>query len=350
MNCAKHLAAATLSLLGTLSGAAWGAAPSALSGQQVLNQFNLVTLGNATMNSHVDGRSFIGGTLNSNGAVFSMHPNDMPASDYAGLTVLGNASSGSMNVTAGGATVLGNLANANINNGAVVVGGNASNSNFNGSGGAYVAGSSSGVNRNSGNLSSTDAAAKLAIAQSTNMAAVLNQTSDQLKALASTGSSWTVNGNKVTFNAVADSNGLAVFDLSNADYLLGLGEFEFNYGSATTVVFNSDITGGTIAANFLGGSAQTIATKTLWNFYDATSLTIARQFGGSILATDAALTVNGNIEGGVFVSSLAAQTDEIHEQAFTGTLPTQVSAVPEPATWALMAGGLLLLPRLRRRA
>ena len=70
--------------------AAHASAAAPLSAQQILTQFNLVTLGNATSNNQqVDGRSFIGGSLN--GGVFGARPGAMGTSDYAGLTVMGSA-------------------------------------------------------------------------------------------------------------------------------------------------------------------------------------------------------------------------------------------------------------------
>ena len=327
-------------------------AGTALTAGEVLNQFNLVTLGDATIYSHVDGRSYIGGDLTGNGAVFAMHPNDMPSSSFAGLTVDGSASG--LNVTAGGATVLGNLSNSNINSGASVVTGNASNTNFNGSGGSYVYGTKSGVNTNSGTMTSSAAAAQVSTAQSTDFGSLLDSTSDSLQALSSTGSYWSVSGNRVTFTAVADANGVAVFDLTAVDdTLLRYGEFDFNLGNASTVVFNSDVTSANINANFLNGSAAAIGSKTIWNFYNASSLTFGTQFGGSVLATQASMTNYNNIEGGVFVNRID-QRGEIHLQPFKGNLSAaigSVSSVPEPSAWALMAAGVLVMINagLRRR-
>jgi choice-of-anchor A domain-containing protein len=342
--------------------AAWalasGAQASPLAAQQVLQQFNLVALGDANVNSHTDGRALVVGNLNGSGAVFAMHPNDMPASGYAGLTVLG-ASASNFSVQAGGATVLGNLNNGGVNNGPVVVQGNASNSSFNGSGGSWVGGSKSGVNSNSGSLSLLDAQAALATAQSTDFDSTLTTLSNQLAQLSSTGSYWDVSGNRVTFHAVAGSNGVAVFDLTAVDdSLLAKSEFMFDFSGATTVIINTDVNSASINANFLsfsGGASvgSQIGGKTLWNFHGATSLSLGTQFSGQVLATEALLTNSNNIEGAAFVDRIQ-QNGEIHLQVFSGNvdaalslLPPPTSPVPEPASlWLLLPSvGLLALGR-----
>jgi choice-of-anchor A domain-containing protein len=311
-----------------------------LTSLEVLQQFNLVVYHNATSNSHVDGRTYVGGSLS--GGDYVQHANTTPNSAYAGLTV-GGAASG-VNVNGKGIVTGGSLSNANINGGSSVVGGAAANVNFNG-GTSYVAGATSGVNFNGGkvtNLSASPALQSMATAAtSTNFPQVMNALSDQLSHYASTGSTVSINGNKATFNAVADANGFAVFDLTQIDTLLfGLGEFQFNLGTATTILFNTDNTSYNIGANFLGGSAALLGTKAIWNFYNATSLVINSQFGGVVLATDAALTNNQNIEGTVVVDSLT-QHGEIHQQNFQGTLPTQT--VAEPGSLLLMLCALLSL-------
>jgi choice-of-anchor A domain-containing protein len=263
-------------------------------------------------------------------------------------------------VQAGGATVLGNLSNGGINNGPAVVQGNASNSSFNGTGGSWVGGTKSGVNTNSGTLSTGAAQAALATAQSTDFDAVLTQLSSQLSQLASTGSYWNVNGNRVTFHAVAGSNGVAVFDLTAVDdVLLAKSEFMFDFSGATTVVINTDVTSASINANFLpfsGGASvgSQIGGKTIWNFHNATSLSLGTQFSGQVLATEALLSNSNNIEGGAFVDRIQ-QNGEIHLQVFSGhvdntlsLLSVPLSPVPEPeSAWLLMAGLAALAARQR---
>lgn len=325
----------------SLSGAAAAAAAAPLNEQQILQQFNLVTLGNVTSYSHVDGRSYVGGSLTGYGAVFAMHPSEIAPSTYAGLTVAGSASG--LQVTDYGAAIGGSLSNSTVNKGTSYVGGSASGSNFNGA--AYVAGATSGVNFNGGKLSSVPSTATAAT--STNFSTTLKSLSSSLASLKSTGSTVAFNGGKATFNAVADANGLAVFDLSASNLdaqVFAKGEFEFNLGSAKTVIINVDELSVTSNANFLGGSAQKIANNVIWNFYNATDITLNSQFGGSILATSANLTNYNNIEGAVLVNTLT-QRGEIHANQFAGN----VSAVPEPESYALMLGGLALMAGIARR-
>ena len=151
---------------------------------------------------------------------------------------------------------------------------------------------------------------------------------------------------------MANSSGVAVFNLDNTTSasVFSAGEFSFAANGASTIIINSSVSSAVIGANFLGGQAQSLGSSILWNFYNATSLTINNQFGGSILATHASLTNNQNIEGGVFVNSLT-QNGELHLQSFTGNL-SAVAPVPEPEEYLLMVAGLIVVvgvAALRRR-
>ena len=319
-------------------------AHAALDANQTLNQFNAIVFGNVVSNSHVDGRTWVGGNVT--GGDYVQHSSDTPASSYAGLTVKGNASN--LHVNGLGAVIGGNFNNSIVNTGSTVVLGNVVNSNLNGS--AYIAGTSSGSNFNGGKLASPSSLMQSSIdaVDSTDFYSVLSNTSDSLRQLGNT-SDVIVNGNKATFSAVADGSGLAVFNLTDAQatQIFGLGEFDFLLNGASTVVINSSLQNITIGANFLGGSAQTIGSSVIWNFYDATNITLNNQFGGSVLAVDATLTNNQNIEGGVFVKNLH-QNGEIHLQPFNGNV---VTAVPEPSSYAMLLLGLGLLTfAVRRRA
>ncbi|WP_338770985.1 collagen-binding domain-containing protein [Massilia sp. METH4] len=391
-------------LLSAMSAAAAQAAPASapLTATQVLNQMNAVSLTNVTASSsgHVHGRTWAAGTVS--GGEYGNQLEKAPASAYAGLTagsvtaakdawgntnrvtvnrgglvaqgsidgvtvnegtnvVGGNVANSTLNRASqvagsvsnttfnGGAIVGGSLGNSNVNGGAYV-GGSAANSNING--GATIMGAVANTNANGGAFRglTADFATPAAAATSTDFGAVLNGLSDSLSLLKSTGSTVDISGSKATFNAQADAGGVAVFDLTGIDEtLFALNEFQFNLNGASTVIMNTDVTTAAIHANFLGGSAQGIGGRVVWNFYDATSVAINTQFGGAVLATDALVTNTRDIEGGLFARELNLQA-QVHVQPFTGNVD-MLSPVPEPSAVAMIMAGLAVfgVGGMRRR-
>jgi choice-of-anchor A domain-containing protein len=329
-----------------------------LTGQQVLEQFNLVVLGDGRTNSDVEGRIYVQGNFTTGNLV----QRQMPVSNYAAVTTGGNLTSANIdnnfNDANGhrpvGVVVGGNITAANVNNGGGAILGNASNSNFNGNtGGTYIGGTVSNVNRNSGVVTSLASDSRLssavAASTSTNFAQVMGDLSNQLKAEVAN-STATRSGGRTTFTATADASGRAVFDLTS--HLLGAGEFDFRLNGARTLIFNSDVAGTiNLNANFLGNSALgPLANMAIWNFYNATSVVVGRQFGGSILATGATLTNHNNIEGAVVVKGFDGR-GELHLRSFTGQLypnsdPRQVD---EPGTLVLVGAAALAAALTRRR-
>ena len=335
----------SLAVLFTLT--AGPALAGGLTSQEVLNQFNLVVLGDAKSASDVHGRAYVGGNLTA--GEYEQWGWATPASGYAGLTVGGNASG--VTVDNGGAVIGGTLSNSTINNGATVVHGTAGGSHFNGSGTTYVGIDGGGNSFNSGRALSITGALKTQddAATSTDFAAVLKGLSSQLSALADTKGTIEYNGyGRATFNAVAGLGGVAVFDLSAGDaaQLFSQGEFAFNMGSATTLIINVDALDVDISANFLDSAATKYGSKILWNFYDATDVTINRQFGGTVLAAGASFANYQDIEGDVLVKTLD-QHGELHLDPFNGNIPTP--PVPEPETYAMLMAGLGILGSVVRR-
>ncbi|MBB3223639.1 choice-of-anchor A family protein [Pseudoduganella umbonata] len=347
------------------------AAPAPLTATQVLNQMNAVSLTDITARpgGHVHGRTWAAGTVTD--GQYGNQLGAAPKSDYAGLTagsVVGSKNQwgqGNLMVNQGGAVINGSASNLLVNDGSSVINGNVSGTTFNGA--AYVAGNvvDSRLDRgglvtgtvtnspiNGGTLAGMTAgmATANAAATSTNFGGVLNNLSNSLSRLDSTGSTVKFDGSKATFSAVADATGVAVFDLTGIDdTLFAANEFDFKLNGATTVIMNTDIKSASIHANFLGGSARNVGSQVIWNFYDATSLTISSQFGGTVLATDALVTNTADIEGGLFANALDLRA-QVHVQPFTGNVDS-LSPVPEPTMVAMIMAGLAVfgVGRARRR-
>ena len=180
----------------------------------------------------------------------------------------------------------------------------------------------------------------------TAMKSSLSSLSKTLSTQATTGGYNVDQHNKATFTAKANTAGIAVINLTASDItkLNSTNNFKFNLdNSVKALLLNVSGQSSTLTAN-LFGSLEKLANKTLWNFYDATTVTLDRQFAGSVLAPNATLTNNKQILGGVYVNSLT-QNGLIKSTTFTGAtaLTSITAAVPEPETYALMGLGLVML-------
>ncbi len=328
------------------------ASASTLDALTLLRNYNLITSGNVTSSSEVDGNALIGGNVS--GGMYNMH---MISTAVPSLTVAGNLSgniitkgkdlhvggdvSGSVTMNDGG--------NAYV--GSVVSGGSLTN-NANGSGNTYVLGTLAGsVNTNGGSTINGGTRPFDPAATASDAMATLSAFSAQLSGLTAN-SSYSFSGSKVTFNAVAGANGLAVFDIADASgFFSQAAEFEFNLNGASGILFNVSDSAGDAAndlnihANFLAGSAPLLGSKMLWNFTNAQKITLASQFGGSMLAVFADTSNSNNIEGTLVAKSLT-QYGEIHSQPLDPNYP---SAVPLPPAAPLFGAALAAIGAVARR-
>jgi choice-of-anchor A domain-containing protein len=335
----------------------------------LLQQYNLITSGNVTSSSEVDGNALIGGNLS--GGMYNMHVTSNAV--VSSLTVAGNVQgsvqtkgkglhvggnvSGSITINDGGDAYVGSVSgsiqnNANNDGSTSVVGDISGNVNTNGGdtiyGGTLTGAGSATANGGGSVLNQAVSVPFDPATQSASAINTLGQFSGQLSGLGSN-SNYSVSGGKVTFNATADSNGLAIFTINDANNFFDNSyEFDFNIGTAQSILFN--VFSGTSTAlnlhtNFLANAAPNLGSMLLWNFVDATSLNVTNQFGGSLLALNADVTTSQNIEGTLVAKSLA-QFAEIHSQPSTFVPP---SAVPVPAAAFLFAPALLGFMGMRRK-
>lgn len=308
--------------------AALSAGKSAVAGP--LNTYNLTVLGNLDSNSEVQGTTFVGGNLSgtSNYGISL----SIPASSVA-LTVGGSITSGNIQLNAGSVVV-----GQNVNSGTMV--------NLNSHGNYAVGGTISGT---------IQGGTQVPFGTPPDVAAITSQLLSQSSGLASLSANSTtsiVSGNQLLFNAAPSGPGnVAVFSVSAADVFQNgsLAQLSLNANGASAIVIN--VSGSSVVwnngMNEVGDLLTTaLRQSVIWNFYQATSIELDRNFNGALLAPLAHLTNSTSIDGSVAVQSFT-QRGEVH-------LPTlTVTPVPEPAAW-LLAGfaalGLFAASRGRRVA
>lgn len=181
----------------------------------------------------------------------------------------------------------------------------------------------------------------------------LQTESDYYRSLASSeGVALIGDMNNKKFSYKGDATDLVVFNIT-ADELRGpQWSLDMDFSTALNVVINVSGTSFT-AGNTKNGteSFRTNANNVLWNFYEATSLNFGDSWYGSILALNATISTNSNLNGAVAAKSYTGN-GEIHKGSWSYTPP------PPPATYVnepsililLLCGlGLIGLSRLRKR-
>lgn len=297
-----------------------------LTGEEILNQFNLVVFGDLGSTSVVEGRTYVGGDLSGPASSYFTRGNEAPASDQAALIVGGDAAGGPFDVNNGGSAVVGGDLGAQIN--------------LNGGGGIrYVAGEIS-VPQTGDPASTVQGPVEIP-----DFETPLRQLSGDLTGFAAN-SSATVDGDKGIFTGTPDTNGLAVFWIDGVDFFGSVADLEFLLDGADTVIVNVSGDVIDIAENFLDGIGDVIASNIIWNFFEATEIEIQSAFYGAILAPNADLTNSDFIKGSVATNGFF-QFGEVQLAPFEGDIPS--TEVPEPATALLMLPGLIGLVALGRR-
>ncbi|WP_435009203.1 collagen-binding domain-containing protein [Tundrisphaera lichenicola] len=295
-----------------------------------LSDYNLITTGDVTTNSDVQGRVLVGGTLKSNNFTFG-----------------GQLAGGALTPPAGIFNALaGNVTNLNTNGHNFIYGSGPASVNG-------VAADPSTVTTFTDGLSSYLADVSAAYAALTTNSTVDASDPNQIKFNAMP---TTINGRSVAVFSIDQS---LLTQSGTVSALTGV-------GAGTTVIIN--VMGGNAinyfssGLNFAAFSNLANEAHLLFNFQNATALNGFNNFGGSILAPNADLTTSSSPVGSIYVKSIT-QIGEIDlprsfgspRPGFEGYVPPLVdpspNPVPEPATILSTLSGLAIVGAgwLRRR-
>ena len=294
----------------------------------LLDSFNLVVIGDLDSQSAVEGKTYVGGNLSGSGSNYGVGlPNTFPLSEVS-LQVAGNVSAG----------------NISVNAGSVEIGGDFTGSTLNvNSGGNYAVGGNI-----TGNVNNGAQVPLGSIPSPASVAAHYEALSLSYASLAPN-SAFAANGDESTFTAdpALQAGNLAVFSVdASTIFDAAFSELILNLNSAGAAIINVAGTDVTFPSSLNATGAlvtDEVRARVIWNFFEATSVSLESNFNGAVLAPLADLTNTTAIDGSVVAGSFV-QRGQVN-------LPVSVIAppfgVPEPTALALMTllGGAATLRR-----
>lgn len=357
---------------------------AAKAGLAAMSKLNLLTLGDATLHSDVEGKVFVGGNLTGNNAPVAIGNSSgksyLQDNIYRSLTVGGNATNVQVNNGIGlssiTAVVGGNATGVQFNSGSATalleVAGNFDAQNFNPNSKKTVRYGGSVTNQQTQDKSYEVKDTTLKAGGSADLAAAIARATasytSELTTLSSVLGALTPNAtlvgsdkNNIHFNFTTDAtNGnFAVANITGAQ--LASGTFVLpNYATATngkTLIVNVSGSSVTFGANEVGNGSLD-QQNIIWNFVDATSVAVNTAVYGSVLAPKATITGNSPINGSV-VAKVFNSNGEVHLGTFNGNTGflvapsggshSEVPGVPEPSSWMTMLAGFGIIGSLIRR-
>lgn len=303
-----------LNAIAFAAGAAMFAAGAATASP--LNDFNLIVAGDWNTGSNTWGRVAVGGNASGNWTDVGTRLDRDAVAGTDTLIVGGNASNG-YNMQAG-------------------------NARF---GGAFTGG----LNANGGGTFAQHVPGTASLVGS--MVGEVRSLGSSLASM-SPNASLTQNGNAGYFDAAGQS-GVVVFNI-NAAVLSSHSFANFsltNAQNAAAIVINVDTssTGGTAnftAGNFLAQTFSDFANRLVWNFEGAENILVQRELFGAMIAMDARLHNQTNLNGSIAVGEFVQQ-GEVHWPMFSYEFST---LIPLPSGAGMAMGGMLLMGTRRRRA
>ena len=348
----------------------------------LLTQFNLVNLGNFSTTNESEGRILVGGNATVNGTTnvcFNGGCGGNTSFGASSSTASGNVAASGANPGYGALTVFGNIVGGYsvMNGGDIDVGGTTNGTyNLNGKGALNVVGSAAGTTVQAPTGVSTHQSSFAGTIQ--NAPGVMPKVSQTVASVFPFGASVTANFTTPLTNLAkgiaalpgtpgvkkeALPSGNNIFLTSGSDYTANGKSYgvvtttlanlanEHNFGGVANAAGNAAtfviVTGDGV--NYQLPNLNNIDSKVLYVFVDATTLRFAGTWGESVLAPLAIITQQGGVINGSLIVASINQTNELHQSGlFSGDLSGLSglsyggSAVPEPASLAILAPGLLM--------
>ncbi len=310
--------------------------------------FNVFVFSNFTeYNTDAQGAMAVGGDFAPSGGSFTINATNHSVNGY-GLVVGGNFTMNDNSIGGGNIWVGKNMTwnDPSLSQNAYVVGNfsnNSGGSDPNGKiyyGGTYS--SSTTLNNQKGIPSGITQPINFQTAQTS-----LQGLSAQLAADTANG---TVNHSYSTYTLTGTDSSLNVFNMTDSSY--SGATINITAPSGSTVVINVAGTSDSFTNGSINLSGVT-SDHVIFNFSQATSLSMGGiAFNGSVLAPLATFTGNYGQFNGELIALSASGTTQFNNGAFNGFLGYSSSpgATPEPGTWAMLAGALVVLAGKKMRA
>lgn len=159
----------------------------------------------------------------------------------------------------------------------------------------------------------------------------------------------TAQANTITFTGASDTETIWIEDGITVDPGPG-GSTHFHSDGSIAESYTSD--GNPILIS-MGGSVFNLLSIDFLSFEDPMTIDITSDLGGSILGFNTVGTYDFTLDpgfAGVTSVTIALNANADGERLMTwDNVVTELSDVPEPGTFAIMGGGLVVLALLRRR-
>ena len=285
--------------------AAHQASVQAQDNNSLLSEWSVVTAGNLEMVNDIQGTAYVGGNVT------------VPNSFNAGT--VGNSAIPTSEISLAVAGSIDNGGNIQVNGGSVVAGGAISRT----------------INMNSGGTQTQNDPAGLPASPVAQIASA----SQYWSGLAGNSSTSVAANGQLDFNC-SSSASLAVFNV-NASTMFGSGYQGFTLmPSAATgdIIININAQGSGAVNWNTGGFFSQFNTpywdgRVLFNFYNATAVTLSGQIGGYVVAPDANVMEENNIDGGIMAKTLTVESEVDLPEPGSASSPKLPSPAPEPG-WA----------------